>query len=103
MQQALISAPGNWLLPVAHLSCGTWVTNCTVTGTSAVGHMSLLLPATQGHQSHGDQEVMPAPQPDAQPIGGLFAPCPGANRMVLAGAGLPKPASGPGRLFLSRP
>jgi hypothetical protein len=86
--------------PVAHLACGVRVTVQAVIGASTSGHMILLLPATQVHQSPGDQEVMPAPPSDVQPIGRQFAPGWGANRMVLAGAGLPKSAPGPGRLFL---
>jgi hypothetical protein len=83
-------------------TCGVRITVQAVTGASLPGHMTLLLPATQVNQSLGEQEVMPAPQSDVQPIGRPFVPGLGVNRMVLAGAGLPEPASGPGHLFSSR-
>ncbi len=85
-------------------ACAVRVAEQPVTGTSTPGHMTFLLPATQVHQSHGHQEVMPAPRSDVQPICRPFAPGLGASRMVLAGTGLPEPVSGPGHLFLfSRP
>lgn len=66
------------------------------------GGVNLLLPATGVHRIGGAQEVMPTPQFAVQPLNRRHASCLGANRMVLAGAGLPEPAAGPGHLFSAR-
>ena len=89
---------------LSFFACSVRVTEQTVTGTSTPEYMTFLLPATQVHQSHGHQEVMPAPPSDVQPIGRPFVPGLGACRVVLAGTGSPEPVSGPGHLFpLSHP
>ena len=62
--------------------------------------MNLLLPAAWVQRFDGVKEVIPAPQPAVQPRVHRHASRLGANRMVLAGAGLPQPASGPGRLLI---
>lgn len=88
------------LLPLIIVSCGAWVAESPATGASPAVHVTLL-PATAAHPAAGAQEVMPAPGPGVRSIGRLHAPRLGASRMVLAGAGFPLPAAGPGRLFLS--
>jgi len=99
MQEVAVH-PGTHTFTV--FACGIRITVQAVTGASPPGHMTLLLPATQVNQSHGVQEVMRAPQSDVQPFGRPLVPGLDVNRMVLAGAGLPEPASGPGHLFSLR-
>lgn len=88
------------LLALVLASCGAWVTGKPATGATPAVHVTFL-PATQVDTSAGTQEVIGAPAAAALPIGRLHAPRLGDSRMVLAGAGLPLPASGPGHLLLS--
>lgn len=97
---SLAGAAVRRLLPLIVASCGAWVGELPATGASSTAHVTFL-PATSPHHHDGALEVMPAPSAGVRPVGRLHAPRLGASRMVLAGAGLPLPASGPGRLFLS--
>lgn len=96
----LAGALAGRLLALALASCGAWVAGNPATGAPPAVHMTFL-PATQVDPPAGTQEVIGTPAAATRPIGRLHAPRLGDSRMVLAGAGLPLPASGPGHLLLA--
>lgn len=90
---------GNRTQAVAVLTCAAMDTLCAVFVAAPAGRVNLLLPVTGTRRFGGAQEVMTPPPIAAHSLIHRHASRLGAKRMVLAGAGHPQPASGPGHLL----